>query len=554
MKVPAIELPNRPTPEDLAAKIAQTRSNFASLPLNPWRPGPLYAAVTVPHARLSGPVRLDNMWQELLSRLRARHQSTPRRILIVDPDDESARLFRRQASVRGAGVDRARDDIEAFSVCVEYTYDLVVLAKSGGLADKLFGTVRALQNNAAIVLLRDVHESFDGVIAHDDPGISGILTRPWTETALKGLVERSFALADSRLEWNSSLRASFPLTVHVLYVGSADELNFVAPHLERTPNGCPIVVHHAPSLAAARLMLESQTVDAVVASLSLPDARGLDAVVQFSEGPSAIPVISLAPHRDEPLVAQLLRHGAHDFLTYSAVHAGRLEEALSNALNRHRATQRVTHLAHHDSLTGLPNRLTFEQQLHASLSRASRKDQHLAVLYIDLDGFKPINDRYGHDAGDRVLKAMAKRIQASVRDYDTPARLGGDEFAIVLDAIAHPNEAHSVAERLQAALEEPVDIGGMLVPVGSSIGVAVYPEAGATSESLVRAADIAMFRAKRRRRPGRSTSKRPLRLVERNELPRAGSGAVSTVVSGAVPGAVSGSAPRPARSHANGPS
>src|SRR5690606_35893932 len=131
-----------------------------------------------------------------------------------------------------------------------------------------------------------------------------------------------------------------------------------------------------------------------------------------------------------------------------------------------------------------------------------------------------------------------KRIQASVRDYDTPARLGGDEFAIVLDAITHPNEAQTVAERLQAALNEAVDIGGILVPVGSSIGVAVYPEAGATSEALLRAADIAMFRAKRRRRPGRSASKRHLRLVERNELPRA----------------VASPVPRPAPSHAEGPS
>lgn len=494
--------------------------------------------MTPQHARAPGPVRLDNTWQDLLSRLRVRHQATPRRILFVDPDDESARQFRRQASVRGAGVDRARDDIEAFSFCVEYTYDIVVLATARGLADKLLGTVRALQSNAAIVLLRDLQETFDAACTADDPGISGILTRPWTKAALESLVERSFSLADSRLEWNSSLRASSPLAVHVLYVGSAEELTLVSPHLERAPNGSPIIVHHAPSLSEARLVLETQSVNAVIASLTLPDARGLDAVVQFSEGPSAIPVITLAEHRDEPLVAELLRHGAHDFLTYSGVHEGRLEEALSNALNRHRATQRVTHLAHHDSLTGLPNRLRFEQQLHASLSRASRKAQHLAVLYIDLDGFKPINDRYGHDAGDRVLKAMAKRIQASVRDYDTPARLGGDEFAIVLDAITHANEAQTVAERLQTALNEPVDIGGILVPVGSSIGIAVYPEAGATSEALLRAADIAMFRAKRRRRPSRSASKRYLRLVERNELPRA----------------VPNPGPHPVPRHADGPS
>jgi diguanylate cyclase (GGDEF)-like protein len=461
------------------------------------------------HASPKAQVRAQSTWRDLLERLRVRQISAARRILYVDTDVQHARDLRRTASAHGATVDWASDAIEAFSRCVEFAYDVVVLSTSEGLADKLLDPVRTLQASAAVILLKDSSRLLT-LVPPDDVGVAGILTKPWEERQLLALLERSFALADTRLEWSSAVRTS-PVSVRVLFVGSEQHEAQVAKHLKQTPDGAAVAIHGVRSLADATSALESMPIDAVITALTLPDARGLDTVAHFSEGPKAKPLIVLAERRDPPLVVQVLRHGAHDFLTYGAL--DRLNEALANALDRHRATERVAHLAHHDSLTGLPNRVLFEQRLQASISRASRKREQLAVLYIDLDDFKPINDRYGHDAGDRVLQTVANRILATVRDYDTPARLGGDEFAIVLNSLEHAHEAATVAGRVHAALSQPVDIGETSVPLGCSIGIAVLPDAGTTAQTLLSEADRAMYRVKRTGRNGVATKRPKLRLI-----------------------------------------
>lgn len=462
------------------------------------------------HASPQAEVRPQSTWRDLLERLRVRHVSAPRRILYVDVDREHAQKLARSARTHGATVDWASDSIEAFSRCVEFAYDVVVLSTSDGLAEKLLDAVRALQASASVILLKD-SQRFLTLVPPDDAGVVGVLTKPWEERQLLALLTRAFALADTRLEWSSTVRASTPVSVRVLFVGTSAEESLVAQHLRKTPSGGRITLHSVRSLAEATVALETLPLDAIVTALTLPDARGLDTVAHFSEGPKAKPVIVLAEHRDPPLVVQVLRHGAHDFLTYSAL--DRLDEAVENALDRHRATERVAHQAHHDSLTGLPNRVLFEQRLQASISRASRKREQLAVLYIDLDGFKPINDRHGHDAGDRVLKTVAKRIEATIRDYDTAARLGGDEFAIVLNSLEHTHEATTVASRVHAALSQPVNLGDTTVPLGCSIGIAVFPEAGATPQTLLTEADRAMYRVKRSGRNAVASARARLRLV-----------------------------------------
>lgn len=462
------------------------------------------------HASTQAQVRPQSTWRELLERLRVRHLSAPRRLLYVDTDREHALELAHAARTHDATVDWASDAVEAFSRCVEFAYDVVVLSTSEALADKLLDAVRTLQPNAALVLLKDSARHLT-VVPPDDGGVAGILTKPWDERQLLALLDRAFALADTRLELSSSVRASEPVNVRVLFVGTESEEARVQTHLTNAADGTAFTLHGVRSLADATSTLESVPIDAIITALTLPDARGLDAVAHFSEGPRAKPLIVLAEHRDPPLVVQVLRHGAHDFLTYGALE--RLNEALTHALERHRATERVAHLAHHDSLTGLPNRLLFEQRLQASISRASRKHEQLAVLYVDLDDFKPINDRYGHDAGDRVLQTVANRILATVRDYDTPARLGGDEFAIVLNSLEHAHEAATVAERVHAALSRAVDLGDHRVPLGCSIGVAVFPDAGTTARELLLEADRAMYRVKRTGRNSVATRQPKLRLI-----------------------------------------
>lgn len=155
----------------------------------------------------------------------------------------------------------------------------------------------------------------------------------------------------------------------------------------------------------------------------------------------------------------------------------------------------MMHLARHDPLTGLPNRLLFHERVEQAIARANRNQQRLALLLIDLDAFKPVNDQHGHAAGDHVLRTLAGRMRECVREVDTVARFGGDEFVILLEGLAEHDAAAGVAQKLVAALAEPVPWEGVKLVVGASVGVAFYP-LQANLDSLALAADTAMYRAK----------------------------------------------------------
>jgi diguanylate cyclase (GGDEF)-like protein/PAS domain S-box-containing protein len=161
-----------------------------------------------------------------------------------------------------------------------------------------------------------------------------------------------------------------------------------------------------------------------------------------------------------------------------------------------RATEQIRALAYHDPLTGLPNRSLFNDRLALAVAQARRSGDLLAVVFLDLDGFKRINDSLGHSRGDGVLKVAAQRIQASLRAVDTVARLGGDEFILLLPRIRRAEEAARVAEKVLDALRRPVVEQGEELFVTASLGLAVYPTDGDDPETLVKNADIAMYRAK----------------------------------------------------------
>ena len=164
------------------------------------------------------------------------------------------------------------------------------------------------------------------------------------------------------------------------------------------------------------------------------------------------------------------------------------------------AQQQAEHLAQHDALTGLPNRLLLADRLSQALAGAERQGQRLGLCFLDLDGFKPINDALGHAAGDALLCQVAWRLQAGLRASDTVARLGGDEFVLLLSPLADAEELQHALVRVQAALAAPIDCGGRQVHIGASIGVALYPDDGHTAEQLLSRADQAMYAAKARGR------------------------------------------------------
>lgn len=165
---------------------------------------------------------------------------------------------------------------------------------------------------------------------------------------------------------------------------------------------------------------------------------------------------------------------------------------------RKQAEERIRHMANHDALTGLPNRALFNDRLGQAISVAKRASGRFALLYLDLDKFKPVNDTFGHAAGDELLKCVAEKLRAQVRESDTVARLGGDEFSVILPDISDRRDAEAVAGKIVAALAAPFRLGiqDRAVGIGASVGIAVYPDDARDHETLIKKADVAMYDAK----------------------------------------------------------
>ncbi|MGR9108968.1 MAG: diguanylate cyclase domain-containing protein, partial [Gammaproteobacteria bacterium] len=170
--------------------------------------------------------------------------------------------------------------------------------------------------------------------------------------------------------------------------------------------------------------------------------------------------------------------------------------ALSDITALRQAEERLVQLAYHDPLTGLPNRQLFNDRLERALARARRDSLTAALMFIDLDGFKEVNDRLGHATGDRVLREIADRIENTVRAADTAARFGGDEFLVLLDNVHQYEDAVQVAQKVLAAVAIPLKIGNEKLKLSASIGIALYPDDAQDPQPLLQAADAALYRAK----------------------------------------------------------
>jgi diguanylate cyclase (GGDEF)-like protein/PAS domain S-box-containing protein len=193
--------------------------------------------------------------------------------------------------------------------------------------------------------------------------------------------------------------------------------------------------------------------------------------------------------------------GARVWVLQNLALVGQGEHAMIHATvvdisDRKRAEEQIEFHAYHDVLTHLPNRRLFADRLALGINRARRSGRSLAVMFIDLDHFKSVNDTLGHTAGDELLLEMSQRLRDCIREDDTVARLGGDEFTIILSELRHPEDAAQVAQKILEAVQMPMTIAGMPIELSASIGIALYPVDGFDVETLLRNADSAMYRAK----------------------------------------------------------
>ncbi|MEC9340385.1 MAG: GGDEF domain-containing response regulator [Pseudomonadota bacterium] len=260
--------------------------------------------------------------------------------------------------------------------------------------------------------------------------------------------------------------------------------------------GARYVVDSANGLSEAVACCAQDNLDVILLDMRLSDAGGLQAVARLREVRQELPIVVLATDADRPLAAEAVKAGAQDYLVKDRVCGHLLVRALDYAVERKRL-ESIAHLAHYDGLTGLATRTLFRDRAQTAIARSKRTGTQLAVIYLDLDKFKPINDRYGHDTGDAVLKEVARRLHENVRATDTVARFGGDEMVVLVESVSDES-ASTVVDKLSAALVAPISIGGEILDVGVSIGVAMHPRDGGSMEDLLHNADCAMYESKRR--------------------------------------------------------
>lgn len=264
-----------------------------------------------------------------------------------------------------------------------------------------------------------------------------------------------------------------------------------------------IALSHAPSLSQAFEVLESNGVDVLLMDAGQGTPRDLVAVSQARVRAPLVPVVVLVDGDDESLAAKAVEVGARGYLIKCALSPGAIVWSIQHAIRNQRmfvelgiARERARQLATYDQLTGFANRSLFQDRLDQAVAAARRNRQKLAVLFLDLDRFKIVNDTFGHLAGDALLRLAAQRIATCLRKSDTGARLGGDEFSILLTNLTDEVDAARVAEKVLATLREPVQIKGREHLITASIGISTFPRDAASSDELLRRADAAMYSAK----------------------------------------------------------
>jgi len=255
-------------------------------------------------------------------------------------------------------------------------------------------------------------------------------------------------------------------------------------------------ITRAKTLGEGLTLLSRERFDAVLLDLSLPDAFGLPTVREVLATNPTIAVVVLSGVNDQGLALHAVRQGAQDYLVKGQGHPELLARAVRYAIERKRSEEHLTYLAQYDHLTGLVNRTLFRDRLVQAMARCKRMQQPIGLMLLDLDRFKAVNDTFGHDMGDELLKAVSERLKTCVREVDTVARMGGDEFTIILEGASSEQSILVVAKRITEFIATPFELKGHHISVGVSIGITTYPHDDYPADELLKHADTAMYRAK----------------------------------------------------------
>jgi diguanylate cyclase (GGDEF)-like protein len=257
-----------------------------------------------------------------------------------------------------------------------------------------------------------------------------------------------------------------------------------------------LVLANTQRLSDAAQELLDRGADCVLLDLSLRDTDPVTAVEQIRTAAPDVAIIALCDRADEHQALEVIRSGAQDCLRKADLYPALLSRAVRYAIERKRSEVKLVHQALHDPLTGLPNRALFIDRLGVALDRSRRTGGTVAVLFLDVDNFKDINDTMGHAAGDRLLIELGDRLRKMLRPMDTVARFGGDEFTLLFEDLSSEREVVLIAERISTAAAATIEMEQGQANVTASIGIAMVADPTIPPETVIREADAAMYRAK----------------------------------------------------------
>ncbi|HAA91862.1 MAG: hypothetical protein CMM48_04995 [Rhodospirillaceae bacterium] len=248
--------------------------------------------------------------------------------------------------------------------------------------------------------------------------------------------------------------------------------------------------------AEKRLEADDKTYDVVICDYYLGPDSAASVISGMREIGIDVPVVVLTASSSRDTDVEVMELGAYDYLEKGRVTPEIFERCMRYVMARVDAEAKIRRAAFYDELTGLANRRLLIDKMKSAFERAKRRESEVSIMLIDLNGFKPVNDDHGHEAGDAVLAGIGKRLMSAVRKTDIAARWGGDEFIVVLEDFKERGNATMVAEKVMTAIEEPITYGDTTLKVTGSVGMVYYPEFALDVDEIISVADQAMYKAK----------------------------------------------------------
>ncbi|MCG3202833.1 MAG: Chemotaxis response regulator protein-glutamate methylesterase [Gammaproteobacteria bacterium] len=284
--------------------------------------------------------------------------------------------------------------------------------------------------------------------------------------------------------------------VNILFIEDQADIAALIRRRLSAHAGAGMVITHVSDLRSGLAALKTAAFDVVMTDLNLPDSRGVETVHRLLKICRYIPVVVLSAVDEDQAILDTVESGAQEYIVKGQTDGHVIARTIRQAIKRKQAELKLRRLAHYDSLTGLANRSQFRRRLEQALERGARRRSSVALMMIDLDRFKAVNDTLGHQAGDRMLVMVAKRLRSCLRECDKVARLGGDEFTVTLEEVQSPDQAAAIAQKIVEAISRPFLVGGQEFYVTPSIGITLHPLDGDNADALIRNADTAMYRVK----------------------------------------------------------